>query len=49
MTDQQKKLYRKGVIPSLSLAFKKKNAALLIGNHKLRTVRREEQKKPQVL
>lgn len=45
MTDQQKKLLRKGVLPSLSLAFKKPTASLLIGSHKLRTVRRDDKKK----
>lgn len=45
MTDMQKKLLRKGVLPSLSLAYRKQSAALLIGNHKLRTVRRTEEKK----
>jgi hypothetical protein len=48
MSDMQKKLLRKGVLPSLSLAYKKPTASLLIGNHKLRTVRREEKKKPQL-
>lgn len=45
MSDMQKKLLRKGVLPSLSLAYKKPNASLLIGSHKLRTVRRDDKKK----
>ena len=46
MTDMEKKLLRRGVLPSLSLAYKKQSASLLIGQHKLRTVKREEKKKP---
>ena len=41
-TDLQKKYLRKGVLPSLSLAFRKPGVSLLVGNHKLRTVRRED-------
>ena len=42
LTDLQKKYLRKGVLPSLSLAFRKPGVSLLVGNHKLRTVRRED-------
>ncbi len=42
LTDLQKKYLRKGVLPSLSLAFKKPGVSLLVGSHKLRTVRRED-------
>ena len=43
LSDQQLKLLRKGILPSLSLCYKKPAASLIIGNQKVRTVKREDQ------